>query len=316
MNDHAFRVPPYLRGQIYAHARDTFPEECCGMVTRQDDGVLAYQRCENVAPEDRREDSFELDPGAYEAALEAGNLVAIVHSHTKGQRAPSRADMISQRATNVPWVIVVLVPPVATSCSDGDPALSHSDPVPRVIDEFSFPIEADAPVTGVPFRPGVADCVEAIVRYYRQQFGIAITSEPRDDEWWLGAEGEDPRTAPDLFMDYYRREGFRRLAPHEIHTDPGDERSPLVLQKGDVGLVRVMSPHRLNHGVVYTGGQMMVHHLLNRVSEEAPLSRWLPRIEVWLRHTSLDRQPETPCEENDPPLRDAGAGDGVQADRA
>lgn len=286
---YAYRIPPYLRPAIYAHANECYPHECCGLILSDgENGLHRYLRVENIAPEDKREDMFTLDPAPYIEATEAGTLVAIVHSHTKGQTAPSKTDMENQLVTGVPWVIVVMVGPDA------------------IIDEFSFPLPKDAPVTGVDFRPGVADCVELLGRYFHQEFGEVVKGYPRDDMWWHKEAGSDTDT--DLFLDHYVEEGFRRLAPHEIFEDPDNPRSRLLLQKGDVGLVKVMSPNRINHCVVYTGGQMMMHHLLNRVSEEAPLSRWLPRIEIWLRHKSQEASVE-----HDPLLRpvegDAGGQD-------
>lgn len=273
----AYRLPPYLRPAVYAHAMRAYPEEACGIVYAKDDGTFGYRASDNIAPEGLREDMFTLDPGVYEPAREDGTLVAIVHSHTKGQCAPSRADMKSQIMTDVPWVIVVL------------------DSPDRVIDEFAFPVPVAAPITGIDFRPGVADCVETLRRFYWQELGVMLPVSPRDDQWWnlpAGAEGSD------LFLDLYEEQGFRRLADHEVRVNPDDPRSAMKLQRGDVGLVRVMSPDRINHCVIYAGGQMMVHHLLMRVSEEAPLSRWLPRIEIWLRHSSQD--PETPHEDDSP----------------
>lgn len=273
----AFRVPPYLRPAIYAHAIETYPEEACGVIFAKDDGVLAYRRSDNIAPEEMREDMFTLDPGVYEPVREDGSLVAIVHTHTKGQCCPSRADMEAQLLTGVPWVIVVM------------------DGPERIIEEFSFPIPLGAPVTGVEFRPGVADCVETLRRFYWQEYGVELPPTPRDDQWWHQEEGT---VGSNLFLDLYKAQGFRQLAPEEIRDEPEDPASPIRLQRGDVGLVRVMSPNRINHCVIYTGGQMMTHHLLMRVSEEAPVSRWLPRIEIWLRHTSQDT-----AHEDDPSLR-------------
>lgn len=288
--DTSFRLPPYLRPIVYAHVSEEYPNEACGMIVSGEHGLLRYVRARNI--HDDPENAFTIDPSDYETASEAG-LVAIVHSHTKGQNCPSREDMIGQEATGLPWVIVVMAGP------------------DHIVEDFSFPLDRNAPLIGVNFRPGVADCVETISRFYWQEHRIVVHGGPRDDVWWLGEEGKEDE-APDLFLDLYEREGFRRLSPEEIHEVPGDPTSPLKLRRGDVGLVRVMSPRRLNHGVVYTGGQMMVHHLFNKLSAETPISRWLPRIEVWLRHRALDAPAEEVTREDNPPVRRPLDGDGQE----
>lgn len=275
------KLPPYLRGAAYQHALECFPEEACGLVVSGDDGLLAYVRSANLKPDGERENAFRLDPSLFEKHREDHSLVAVVHSHTRGQNAPSKSDMIGQRQSGVPWIIVVL---------DGN----GPDEKPRILEEFGFPLPLDRPLKGVPFRPGVADCVETIAAWYYQKRGVTIWTAPRDDAWWFD---EDGGAGEDLFMEHFAGQGFRRLEPHEIHVDPEDPRSALKLQEGDVGLARVMSPHRINHGVVYTGGQLMMHHLLNRVSSEEPVTRWLPRIEIWLRYEG------TPSAQDDPSLR-------------
>ncbi|MFL5310603.1 MAG: Mov34/MPN/PAD-1 family protein [Myxococcales bacterium] len=80
--------------RIAAHARSTYPAECCGLVLAARDGSLRFLPIANVAgsaaaagtSERTGRDGYVMDPKAVLAALakaeqEGGRLAAIVHSH-------------------------------------------------------------------------------------------------------------------------------------------------------------------------------------------------------------------------------------------
>jgi len=84
---------PLLSG-IAAHARSTYPAECCGLVLADREGRLRFLPIENVAGSpvakgtSRRtlHDGYVMNPKALLAALAeveqgGGHLAAIVHSH-------------------------------------------------------------------------------------------------------------------------------------------------------------------------------------------------------------------------------------------
>ncbi len=257
----SFSVLPHMRPDMYRHALECFPHESCGLLLDKGDGIPVYLPCENIHP--NPENAFRIDPVVYEKHRRAGDIIAVVHSHTRAQRAPSAADMRGQEASGFPWVIVVL------------------DEQRRILEDFHFPLGWDVSLKGRQFRGGVADCFETVRLWWWQNRGVKLPQVPRDDQWWV----KDPETgeaAQNVILDNLLAVGFRVLTPEEIRVNPDDERSSLMLEPGDVGLARVMSD-RINHGVVYTGGQMMLHHLLEQVSAEVPMTRWLSRIEMWLR---------------------------------
>ncbi|HEY8351717.1 MAG TPA: M67 family metallopeptidase, partial [Sphingomonadales bacterium] len=82
-------LPDRLRAEIIAHARETFPEECCGLLVgrRAADGALVAEntvRAANVAAE-RRQDRFELDPAVHlrvQRELRGSGLGVIGHYHS------------------------------------------------------------------------------------------------------------------------------------------------------------------------------------------------------------------------------------------
>jgi proteasome lid subunit RPN8/RPN11 len=83
-----------LMAEIAAHARSTYPAECCGLVLARGDGSLRFVPIANIAgtaaaagnSRRTRRDGYVMDPKALLAALAeaergGGRLSAIVHSH-------------------------------------------------------------------------------------------------------------------------------------------------------------------------------------------------------------------------------------------
>jgi proteasome lid subunit RPN8/RPN11 len=87
--------------QIYAHAKDTYPYECCGFLlgTFEEMGLVAQVRpAENQNEE--RTDRFVISPEEFAevqfAADEAGlDVIGIYHSHPDWPAIPSQTDMES-----------------------------------------------------------------------------------------------------------------------------------------------------------------------------------------------------------------------------
>jgi proteasome lid subunit RPN8/RPN11 len=77
--------------EIAAHARATYPQECCGLVLADAAGALRFLAIDNVAGSSEisartKRDGYVMDPNQLLSALEqsereGGRLHAIVHSH-------------------------------------------------------------------------------------------------------------------------------------------------------------------------------------------------------------------------------------------
>jgi len=85
---------------ITYHAKDVYPEECCGVVI--EDGT--YIRINNVAEDPLL--SFEFDKVQYTKVLLDENIKYIVHSHPDGSSEPSEHDIKACNFLGIPYMIV------------------------------------------------------------------------------------------------------------------------------------------------------------------------------------------------------------------
>jgi len=82
------------RDELFAHARQDSPNECCGYLRIRDGSVEDVHRSANDQPSPRY--GYTLDAksllGAYNA-VEAGYDVGIYHSHPRSPAEPSQTDI-------------------------------------------------------------------------------------------------------------------------------------------------------------------------------------------------------------------------------
>lgn len=118
------------------------------------------------------------------------------------------------------------------------------------------------PLLGRPFVHGVWDCYAIIRDWYQLERAIELTNYPRADEWWTRGEN--------LYMRLYADAGFKPVAG--------------PLQAGDVIIMQIQA-NEPNHGAVYLGDGLMLHHLYGRLSERAVYGGyWQERTRLTLRY--------------------------------
>ena len=113
-----------------------------------------------------------------------------------------------------------------------------------------------APLLGRDWIWGVTDCWSLVRDWYKQEKNIDLIDyqRPIDPEEFL----KNP-----LFEKYANDTGFRELDSNES------------LQKGDVLLMSILHP-TLNHVAIFLG-DMVLHHLADRLSCREPYSAWLQK---------------------------------------
>jgi proteasome lid subunit RPN8/RPN11 len=92
-----FRIPQTIVEGMFAHARASAPEECCGLLGGEGNGAANVYPLRNVAP--RPEVAYEAAPEElFEAQrcmrARGETLVGVYHSHPRSKEpAPSRTDV-------------------------------------------------------------------------------------------------------------------------------------------------------------------------------------------------------------------------------
>ena len=111
-----------------------------------------------------------------------------------------------------------------------------------------------APLIGRQWVWGVTDCWSLVRDYYKEEKNIELIDYER-----LMLPEEFIQKP--LFEKYAERTGFRELAKEE------------KLETGDVLLMSILHP-TLNHVAIFLG-DMVLHHLADRLSCREPYSEWL-----------------------------------------
>jgi proteasome lid subunit RPN8/RPN11 len=247
---------------IRAHVIAEYPREACGLVVL-DGQTERYMPCRNTAA---GTEHFILCPEDYAAAEDAGQIIAVIHSHPDQSAEPSTADLVSCEASGLPWYIAAV--------AKGDDGGVTAGEIRGLAPEGY-----QAPLLGRPFAHGVLDCYTLVRDWYKRERGIDLPNFTRRDDWWN--QGDN------LYVKHYEEAGFR----------PMSEAEPL--QTGDVIVMQYRSPNDPNHAGIYLGTatlkecpdlhpvpDAMLHHLYGRLSERVVYGgHWQEMTRLRLRYS-------------------------------
>ena len=98
---------------VVAHARETFPHECCGLLAGRGGRALRVYRGRNVdeSPYTYRLDDRQLLQFLREMDQDGLDIVGIYHSHTASEATPSRTDVARAFYPEAVYVIISLQHP-------------------------------------------------------------------------------------------------------------------------------------------------------------------------------------------------------------
>jgi len=234
------------------HAAAEAPRESCGLVRA---GV--YVPCVNRSEHPTHE--FVIGTEEMAAALIAGDLEGIVHSHPGGPWRPSQADALAQIATDVPWAIVI------PGASGAELACHWGTKRPPVFDEHGHHVPRR-------FKHQIADCYSMMEDYFDQVCGIALPRVAREWGWW--------KKGQTLYLDHLHAAGFEIVS-----QDPTEYAR--IAQPHDAFLMQLQSPATPNHAGVYLGKGMCLDHMFRELSKVSAVQPRFNEITHWLRHKEL-----------------------------
>jgi proteasome lid subunit RPN8/RPN11 len=129
-----------------------------------------------------------------------------------------------------------------------------------------MPSKFTPPLVGRVWYHGVQDCYTLIMDYYKQELGIILNDYPRQPDWWYRGDN--------LYSDNFRNEGF------EIVTRESIKPHDLILMQNNAAVV--------NHGGIYLGDNILLHHCTNRLSSRDVYGGYWESITRYIiRHRSL-----------------------------
>ena len=260
-----FPPDPEILHAAYQHALSCWPEESCGVITPQ--GFVPYP---NVSSGDRKL-TFAIPA---EVWVEH-EILAVVHSHTNGNRHATRIDMEQQAVSGVPWMVIV----------------NDEHTIQDVFwlgDEVPIP-----PLLGRTFRHGVTDCYGLIRDAYR--LGRAALADepnaerrihnwpfeptllmqmPRDHEWWTDPNDLNP--GANLYTANFEAAGF-----YALDSDDPPEVGDVFFSRFHPG---ARHNPKVNHAGLYIGNGLLLHHVEGALSCRSPLHIYQRTIAQWVRY--------------------------------
>ena len=239
-----------IKKQIKAHSLENPSIECCGLlIFNEKTKQLEILKSPNLS--ECKESMFSLSPNHYLKASLMGKIIAVYHSHPKGENF-SEFDISNSELNKIKYILY---------CIETDTFKEY------------IPNGYNNPYYGREFSLGSQDCLTLCAEYYKKELGLDFKNYHRDYNWF--------RDNPDCYQKYYKDEGFELMLEGQVE-------SLFTLKKSDCILIKFLGKNNPTHAGVYVGDGLILHHQLNCYSRIEPYNQvFRNRTTHVLRHKSL-----------------------------
>lgn len=251
------KASPSLLIEFQMEAIRRFPEEACGFVVKKGRKQV-FMPCKNSAPQPL--DHFRISDDEYARCADAGEILAVWHSHPNKTNQPSESDKVGCEDLEVPWFINGI-----TKDDEGEFHMTET----FLLEPTGYQLE----YLGRPYHYGLIDCYSLLVDWYKREKGVQLDKLrwTRNTRFW---ELDDP-----VMESVFESIGFEKI--HNAEPEIGDV---FLMQCG--GVVA-------NHVAIYIGDDMILHHCEGRLSSRSIYGGY------WHKHTVAHLRHETHVNEGD-----------------
>ena len=248
-------LPDRLTLEIQQHARDCYPEECIGVISKG-----KYIRLKNKAG--RPEEDAKPDMEIFGNMLARGLVDALIHSHPDGPFYPTYADMLSQINLDIPHGLV--------ACYKG----AACTPVALWGDSLE-----PLPLKQRPFQHGISDCYEACRDWYSINMDLHLMPVARSWEWWNNDKN--------LYVDHIKKAGF-----FEIEADKMQYGDAILFKVPVRNKDNRLVADVYNHAAIYQENDTIYHHTTYEGGFKADHNACLTSLSDRLRGSTMFLRPD------------------------
>jgi hypothetical protein len=191
---------------------------------------------------------FRINPSDYVKYHD--DIAFICHSHTDFDFTPSIYDMITQKQSGVPWIIVSTNGVLCKYIIFGD-MIIHRQWI------------------GLEYVHGASDCYQLVKNWFYHHKSALLPDFPRSSKWW-------DNKSKSMYEDCFKEAGF-----YEKNSIDGP---------GDAIIFNVGASTVINHAAVYCGNGLFAHHLMGRLSILDRLDRYISNSKVHKRIVGYDEK--------------------------
>lgn len=241
------QIKTSLEAEIQEYAKNKKPNEACGLIIQYAE-EYKFIPCENIA--ENKANNFLI---ADDVMLKYSDyLVSIFHSHIETSTpSVSIQDLKTCEIWGVIGTIIFFKKNDNEYCSELTFYGTNLRTRKLIERQYCY---------------NVYDCFKLIQDYYYFELGLQLNNIYSNYGWWDKLEHEQS-----LYLTQYERLGLEEFNIRE------------ELQKGDILAMRLGRCKAINHGVIYLGNNMILHHLENRLSCIESIGKYSNRIERCFR---------------------------------